>query len=668
MPKLWLSRRPSVRPARRSRPSLERLETRALLTTLPYGAIVSGSIDGPAATQVYTFNATKGDQFTLAMTGTATEAGFDAYADLYAPSKTGVDSFGVAGQRYYTAKESGTYSVQVHDYDSAETGTFTLGLEGIKPVSPNPTPLVPGGIVGGAIGAAIDVKQFTFAGHVGDQITLAMTSTPAQANFDAYADFFAPSGKGIDSFGAAGQRYYTLKETGTFMVQVHDYDYAQKGAFTIGLEGIHPISPKPIALVPGGFVTGTTSAGIDVKQYTFHANEDDIFAVSLTGTATQAGFDAYADLWAPSGEGLDSFGVAGLRYYTAKESGTFMLQLHDYDYGQAGKFKIGLESIKPASPDALALRAGRGVAGIVGQSNDDVQFVFFGRQNDVVKFTLSGTPIQSGFDVYADLFGPSGTGVDSFGAATARSETLKETGWQLLQVHDYDFGQAGKFTIQIDWAAPVAASISGSVYDDVNADGVRGGTEVGLAGRLLYLDTNGNGKPDASERQTKTDVVGNYAFTALSAGTYAVREVLPAKWFATSPPGASIPVTVKAGQNAAQNFGNSKSVLATAAVSGRVFNDANGDGHRNKGELGLGAWKVYLDTNGNGKLDNGEKYVLTDIYGNWTLGGLVSGRYTVRVVQLAGTKTTGPTGASFTVTLRAAQKVKGYVFAEQSLT
>ncbi|MCA9142584.1 MAG: VWA domain-containing protein, partial [Planctomycetales bacterium] len=46
--------------------------------------------------------------------------------------------------------------------------------------------------------------------------------------------------------------------------------------------------------------------------------------------------------------------------------------------------------------------------------------------------------------------------------------------------------------------------------------------EPGLANRLVYLDTNKNGRLDPSERSTVTDLTGEYTFAGLPPGTYSV--------------------------------------------------------------------------------------------------------------------------------------------------
>src|SRR5689334_10792494 len=99
---------------RLARPALECLESRNLMAVLPYGGIVSDAVAAPSGFVDYTFSANAGEQFALAMTSTPTQAGFDAYADLLAPSGTAMDHFFATGQRYELPAESGTYTVRVH--------------------------------------------------------------------------------------------------------------------------------------------------------------------------------------------------------------------------------------------------------------------------------------------------------------------------------------------------------------------------------------------------------------------------------------------------------------------------------------------------------------------------------------------------------------------------
>jgi Tol biopolymer transport system component len=57
-------------------------------------------------------------------------------------------------------------------------------------------------------------------------------------------------------------------------------------------------------------------------------------------------------------------------------------------------------------------------------------------------------------------------------------------------------------------------------------------------------------------------------------------------------------------------------VAGAARITGRVFNDADGNGSQNGGETGIPFWTVYLDANGNGQFDAGELNRQTDLAGN----------------------------------------------------
>ena len=80
-------------------------------------------------------------------------------------------------------------------------------------------------------------------------------------------------------------------------------------------------------------------------------------------------------------------------------------------------------------------------------------------------------------------------------------------------------------------------SISGTVFNDANGNGILDKGETGLAGRELYLDLNNNGVFDSSDYYVKTSASGAFTFANLAPGTYTVREVLPAGAHLTAPAG-----------------------------------------------------------------------------------------------------------------------------------
>jgi GH25 family lysozyme M1 (1,4-beta-N-acetylmuramidase) len=231
-----------------------------------------------------------------------------------------------------------------------------------------------------------------------------------------------------------------------------------------------------------------------------------------------------------------------------------------------------------------------------------------------------------------------------------------------LDVFNGDVTQLNKFVIP-------GGSIAGTVFNDANGNGIKDTGEAGLAGRTVYLDLDNDLVLDPNEKFATTDSSGKYKLIALTAGTYKVREVLPAGWSQTAPSnGYGINVTLSTNQAATgKNFG-CRQAAATASISGTVFNDLNGNGIRNVGEGGLSARTIFIDLDNDYTLDANEKWTTTDGSGNFTLSGLVAGTYKVRTLQPSGwAQTTPANGYGINVTLSTGQKATGKLFGSRQI-
>ena len=62
--------------------------------------------------------------------------------------------------------------------------------------------------------------------------------------------------------------------------------------------------------------------------------------------------------------------------------------------------------------------------------------------------------------------------------------------------------------LSLGGAAPLHASASGRVYEDVNINGQQDAVEPGINGRTVYFDSNGNHHPDSYEPSAVTANVG----------------------------------------------------------------------------------------------------------------------------------------------------------------
>jgi hypothetical protein len=202
---------------------------------------------------------------------------------------------------------------------------------------------------------------------------------------------------------------------------------------------------------------------------------------------------------------------------------------------------------------------------------------------------------------------------------------------------------------------PTGGSISGMIFGDANSNGTKDGTESGIPGITLYNDANNNGKYDAGELTTMSDGSGNYSFTGLAAGAYKIRQMLPSAYSQTTPAsnfGQSVTLSVNqvvTGKNFGDHVTSAGPPPTTGSLSGFTFNDSDKNGAFNGSDTKAAGKTVFLDTNNDGKLDNGEKSVVTDTNGNWSFTGLTAGTYHVRRVFPTGyTLSTTPIDVTLT--------------------
>ncbi len=200
-------------------------------------------------------------------------------------------------------------------------------------------------------------------------------------------------------------------------------------------------------------------------------------------------------------------------------------------------------------------------------------------------------------------------------------------------------------------------SIAGRIWHDLDGDGVQDAGEPAMVGQTVWLD-DGDWNQEAGEPVAVTNLLGDYQFTSLPAGTYFVRQALPSGWVRTT--GWLNTVNLGGGQNATgQNFGLARPV----AVSGNVFNDANRDGFKDAGEGGLGGWRVFIDADNDGAWDADEASVLTDSAGAYALNGIKPGTFSVRAIKPAGWSWAMPTTGGWAVSLLSGRGESGVSFA-----
>jgi hypothetical protein len=181
-----------------------------------------------------------------------------------------------------------------------------------------------------------------------------------------------------------------------------------------------------------------------------------------------------------------------------------------------------------------------------------------------------------------------------------------------------------------------AATISGFVWLDTDADGVQDGGELGIAGVTVTLLAPGGG----TVATTTTDAGGAYSFS-VEAGSYRISvdvagyEVSPqdvgsndAADSDTDAAGLSDLITVAEGGAASVDCG----LYELASISGRVWIDNDADGQRETGEGNMYEATVTLKTAAGATVTS----VLSQYDGTYSFTGLVPGAYKVAFTPLSG--------------------------------
>ena len=245
--------------------------------------------------------------------------------------------------------------------------------------------------------------------------------------------------------------------------------------------------------------------------------------------------------------------------------------------------------------------------------------------------------------------------VINFAATSANGGTISQNGDQLIYVAPLAFAGTDSFIYTISDGrgaldtATVTVAVTAVNPPPVAVDdtaGVSSGGEVtidvldndfdadGTAELTDFPATTANGgalsRADNGTPEDRTDDFLSYTppdgFTGTDSFTYTVRDDFGLTATAT------VSVTVNP-------------IAGNGSISGRKFQDDNGNGVQDSDENVISGVTIFLDSNDDRELDSGEESVVTDADGNYIFTDLEAGTYTVREVLLEGFTQTSPGGS-----------------------
>ncbi len=180
------------------------------------------------------------------------------------------------------------------------------------------------------------------------------------------------------------------------------------------------------------------------------------------------------------------------------------------------------------------------------------------------------------------------------------------------------------------------ASVSDTVWLDVNADGLIDVTDRRLSGVKVFIDQNNNGTVDANEPFAITDANGNYIISNLPDFTWTVAidtTTLPAGITPTydlngiATPNKTSVVLTPGQARTDVDFG----YFGGASIGNTIYNDLDGDGTKAATDPGIAGVTVFIDLNADGIRQANEQFATTDASGTYLIAGITAGTYTVVV-------------------------------------
>jgi methionine-rich copper-binding protein CopC len=221
-----------------------------------------------------------------------------------------------------------------------------------------------------------------------------------------------------------------------------------------------------------------------------------------------------------------------------------------------------------------------------------------------------------------------GNGKYSFGNLGPGIWTISEVnqnGWYQTQPANppgvYSFvGQSGTNQASLNFGNFQLVNVTGSIYNDVNGDGKKQGSEPNLTGWTVDL-LNPAGSILVS---TTTDANGNYAFNGLFPGTFTVAQVVQNNWVQTQPLYPTVyTFQSQSGQNQNFVFGDH----AATSLNPTAVIDNFQAGYAETGNW-TSATGGYLGNNRYASTGHGKNPSAT---ASWTFTGLASGKYDVYI-------------------------------------
>ncbi len=198
------------------------------------GEIRHGDLRNLVQKDQYVFYGHRGQVVDLVIRRESGAPGFVPTVFLYGPSGRVLKTFTQAsGNVRMTLAETGNFVVQVFDNDFRQTGTYSIGLEGISPWSPDARTLARNSWFFGDLRHSIQKDQFIINGSAGQVIQMRAIGQSTSPYFDPLIEVFNQAGTRVTWFRAStGPKSLALNATGRYLIQIGDSAFDATGTYS----------------------------------------------------------------------------------------------------------------------------------------------------------------------------------------------------------------------------------------------------------------------------------------------------------------------------------------------------------------------------------------------------------------------------------------------------
>ncbi len=432
-------------------------------------------LNGGEYYDVYSFQASAGDELTAVVTSTA----FDTYVVLKSPSGEawGNDDHDNSKDRSeltVTADAAGEWALVVTSYEGGETGAYHTSLSQVAAGTAagsggedrHTGSLGPGD---STLDSGEYVDGFELKGRAGEHVVIDLRSD----DFDTYLALGSPSGEmwqndDHESSSHRSQLSMELPETGTYTVAITSYKPAETGDWQVTITRSNAEAATESGPIQEAGQLGQgdiqLESGEYVDMYSFEGLPGQHARIDLSSSV----FDTYLVLVSPEGEteeNDDSPEQLGHSLIDTRltEAGTYRVGVTSYKPAETGAYELtialddGHESGDVAQRDVSRLQVGGSVQGSLeagdstlesGEFNDI--YTFDGRAGQSISVSLTATD----FDPYVGIQLTSGEIIENDDWENKRDQSridlqLPETGRYKVIATSYSPGATGSYSLAL---------------------------------------------------------------------------------------------------------------------------------------------------------------------------------------------------------------------------